>query len=204
MPEPTASPTASLDPTPTPTAEPTASPSPTLEPTASPDPTLEPTAEPTASPGPTPTAEPTASPSPTLESTVSPSLTHKASPTHTAVTNPSAVPAATESPEDKDNGSKKLTAPTFTLKKGYTSKGAKCIKITLKKYKGRYVQLFLYKENKKIRIKISSNDIKKNKRVFRLTYSGKNTTYVFIIRTYKVVKDRKIYSSYSKKKKIRV
>ena len=225
-PEATPEPTASPDPTLEPTAEPTASPCPTLEPTA------EPTAEPTTSPSPTPkpTAEPTTSPSPTPDATeepddsagqlpeepveskkpkITPIPTHKAAPTYKAastyrpVATPGAVPA-TETQKEKDKDTKKLTAPTYTLKKAHTSKGAKCIKVTLKKYKGRYVQLFLYKGNKKIRIKISSNDIKKNKKVFRLTYSGKNITYVFMIRTYKVVKGRKIYSSYSKKKKIRV
>ena len=226
--EPTAEPTASPGPTLEPTAEPTASPSPTPKPTASPSPTP----KPTASPGPTlePTEEPTANPSPTPDATeepddsagqlpeepveskkpkITPILTHKAAPTYKAastyrpVATPGAV-SATETQKEKDKDTKKLTAPTYTLKKAHTSKGAKCIKVTLKKYKGRYVQLFLYKGNKKIRIKISSNDIKKNKKVFRLTYSGKNITYVFMIRTYKVVKGRKIYSSYSKKKKIRV
>ena len=140
---------------------------------------------------------------------ITPIPTHKAAPTYKAastyrpVATQGAVPA-TETQKEKDKDTKKLTAPTYTLKKAHTSKGTKCIKVTLKKYKGRYVQLFLYKGNKKIRIKISSNDIKKNKKVFRLTYSGKNITYVFMIRTYKVVKGRKIYSSYSKKKKIRV
>lgn len=221
-PEATPEPTASPDPTLEPTAEPTASPSPTLEPTAeptaSPDPTPEPTAEPTTSPSPTPdaTEEPDDSagqlPEEPVESKkpkITPIPTHKAAPTYKAATTyrpvatPGAVPA-TETQKEKDKDTKKLTAPTYTLKKAHTSKGAKCIKVTLKKYKGRYVQLFLYKGNKKIRIKISSNDIKKNKKVFRLTYSGKNITYVFMIRTYKVVKGRKIYSSYSKKKKIRV
>ena len=230
--EPTASPSPTLEPTPEPTASPDPTLEPTAEPTASPCPTLEPTAEPTASPGPTlePTAEPTASPSPTPDATeepddsagqlpeepveskkpkITPIPTHKAAPTYKAATTyrpvatPGAVPA-TETQKEKDKDTKKLTAPTYTLKKAHTSKGEKCIKVTLKKYKGRYVQLFLYKGNKKIRIKISSNDIKKNKKVFRLTYSGKNITYVFMIRTYKVVKGRKIYSSYSKKKKIRV
>ncbi len=99
-----------------------------------------------------------------------------------------------------------LFKPTFRLKKGTTSLGERCVVIYLKKYKGTNIEIFLHNGRKKIPIKLKKSKaiIKLNKGIFKLTYKKQNTVYRLSVRTYKIVKNKKIRSPFSEVKQIKV
>ena len=219
--EPTASPSATptAEPTATPTVEPTASPSatptaeptatPTVEPTASPsatptaEPTATPTVEPTASPSATPTAEPTATPTstvkPTATATITPTVTPttKPTPTVTPTVTPTKEPTPTVTPEQT------VEKPKTPTLKSVKNKKTKKMTITWKKVKdvkGYQVQYALDKDFtdtlKTKSLTDTSLTVKKLK---------KKKTYYVRVRSY--VKDsnnKKVYSKWSKVKKVKI
>ncbi|SNU04997.1 Fibronectin type III domain-containing protein [Lachnospiraceae bacterium] len=211
--EPTASPSATptAEPTATPTVEPTASPSatPTAEPTATPtveptaSPSATPTAEPTASPSATPTAEPTATPTstvkPTATATITPTVTPttKPTPTVTPTVTPTKEPTPTVTPEQT------VEKPKTPTLKSVKNKKTKKMTITWKKVKdvkGYQVQYALDKDFtdtlKTKSLTDTSLTVKKLK---------KKKTYYVRVRSY--VKDsnnKKVYSKWSKVKKVKI
>ncbi|MBO5488668.1 MAG: leucine-rich repeat protein, partial [Eubacterium sp.] len=204
--------------TPPPTATPTITPTPTVTPTITPTPTVTPTITPmpTATPTitPTPTATPTATPTPTATVTstataavtVTPSATATVSPTVTVESKPgpqgttSVKPAST--PQSTIKKPSIIVRPVIVVKKK-KSAGIRYLQITLKKYKGTYIQLYV-KTGKKSFHGISSKkiSIKKYKGKFKIRYSKKGQKVQIKVRTYKIVKKKNVYSPYSKVKKI--
>ena len=183
----------------TPTVEPTASPSatPTAEPTATP------TVEPTASPSATPTAEPTATPTstvkPTATATITPTVTPttKPTPTVTPTVTPTKEPTPTVTPEQT------VEKPKTPTLKSVKNKKTKKMTITWKKVKdvkGYQVQYALDKDFtdtlKTKSLTDTSLTVKKLK---------KKKTYYVRVRSY--VKDsnnKKVYSKWSKVKKVKI
>ncbi len=195
-----------LYPTPKPTKEPTSEPTaePTSEPTAEPtsEPTAEPTSEPTVEPTSEPTAEPTLQPTavptvtPILDSTPSPTLIPTLVPTLT----PTSVPTATP-----QKGKNTLETPVFSLKKKVSSNKQKYILIKLKKYAGKYVEVYVKVDKRKyVKLKLANNKISKVKKSLKFSYSFSKHTLYFKLRTYKKIGKKKIYSKKSKEKRIRV
>ncbi len=96
-----------------------------------------------------------------------------------------------------------MTAPKVKITKGKTG-NIRYLTIHLKKYKGKYVQIYMKKKGKKFKkINLLYNKIKKYKGKFKLQYLGKNQKLYFKVRTYKLKGKKKIYSKYSKVKKIK-
>ncbi len=92
--------------------------------------------------------------------------------------------------------------PSFTVKKK-KSAGIRYIEIKLKKYAGDYIQVYI-KRGKRPYKKASFNNIKikKYKGVFKIQYSRLKQSLQIKVRTYKIKDKKKIYSKYSKAKKI--
>ena len=157
-----------------------------------------------------PSEAPTVSEAPAVNEAPAVSGTPTASETPVASEVPTASPISTPTPvgdakSSKNASSKKLRAPTFTLKKGKTSKGIKYIRVKLKKYEGKYLEIYVKKgKSKYIRLKLSTNKISKLKGTFKLKYSFKKAKLYFRVRTYKKRDGKKQYSRFSKTKKIKV
>ncbi len=118
-------------------------------------------------------------------------------------------PVATSAPKKAkvSSASKKLKKPVIRLSKGRTSLGKKCVRIKVKKYAGKYAEIYIrQKKGKFIKVKLSkkNSSIARNKKVFKLTYSKGGTVLYCKVRTYKLVKKKKRYSAYSKVKKIKL
>lgn len=186
-------------PTPMPTSVPDATKAPI--PTASAKPTFVPNKTPVPSTGATPTSNPTETlNSSTDETTVAQSdvVTQTIEPEPT----PKSVKKKISSKKDK-----KLQKPKIVVSKGRTSLGEKCIRIKLKKYKGKYVEVYVRQKNGKyvkVKLKKNKSHIKKNNSLVKLTYSKGGSTLYCKVRTYKLVKGKKKYSYFSKVKKIRL
>lgn len=173
--------------TPTPPPTPTEMPTPTLTPTKSP---ITPTGRPTLTPTPIPTEKPTPEP----PSAVKPDQT--------------SIPVPVQKPQSskkkKKAAAKKMRAPTFTVKKKRLSSGRRYVKIQLKKYAGKYVEIKVKKKKKYYILKLKNSKIKKNKKVFNFSYSSQRGTLTFKLRTYIKKGKKRIYSKESKKKRIRL
>ena len=92
--------------------------------------------------------------------------------------------------------------PSFTVKKK-KSAGIRYIEIKLKKYEGDYIQVYI-KRGRKPDKKASLNNIKikKYKGVFKIQYGRQRQRLQVKVRTYKIKGKKRIYSKYSKAKKI--
>lgn len=97
-----------------------------------------------------------------------------------------------------------MRAPTFTLKKKKTKSGRRYVRIRLKKYAGKYIEIKVKKKKKFYKLKLKNNNIKKNKKIFNFSYSSQKGTLTFKIRTYVKKGKKKVYSKESKKKRIRL
>lgn len=201
-PTPTSPPTATASATPTPTSPPTATPSATPTPTTTPTPT--PTTTATATPTPTPTAtatvKPRVTPSPTA--TVSPALPSGAGTGGTTYSHTGQSAGAKPVQATTTKRVSTMVRPVITLKKKKKA-GVRYLQVNLKKYKGKYIQVYV-KIGKKTFRNISSKKIiiKKFKGKFKIKYSKKGQKVQIKVRTYNIAKKKKIYSPYSKVKKI--
>lgn len=170
-------------------------------PTATPRPTVVPGMQrPTVNPStqspakaPVPTQKRSVTPKPAV--TVTPSVMETMDPTGN---NPAYTPAAKPTPEKP----KKLLKPKFTARKSKQGK-INYIEIKLKKYEGEYIQVYVKDSDKKYRRVLFGNiKIKKYKGVFKVQYLSEDRKLSIKVRTYSVKKKKKIYSPYSKVKKI--
>lgn len=210
-------PTPTVEPTPTPTVKPTATPTvkptPTITPTSTvtSTPTVLPTVEPTPTETPTatPAIEPTPSPAvePTPELTPSSTPEPKVEPTPSPAVRVSPVPTTVPKKRTTRKGSTKLKAPKIKLSKGKTALGQKCVEIKILQYQGKYAEIYVQNSRRrfvKIPLLKKLSNIKKNAKILRLGYRKSNYTLSCKVRTYKLVKGKKRYSKFSKKKKIRL
>lgn len=98
-----------------------------------------------------------------------------------------------------------LKNPTFRLSKGKNEWGERYLQITLGKYAGKCVDIYLRKEIGYYRkVPMASHKISRYGRKLRFTYLHSGVKYWCKIRTYKIIKGKKRYSGYSKVKKIRL
>ncbi len=98
-----------------------------------------------------------------------------------------------------------LKNPTFRLSKGKNGWGERYLQITMGKYAGKYVDIYLRKEIGYYRkVPMASHKISQYGGKLRFTYLRSGVKYWCKIRTYKIIKGRKRYSGYSKVKKIRL
>ena len=96
-----------------------------------------------------------------------------------------------------------LKNPTFRLSKGKNGFGEKYLQITMRKYSGSYVDVYLKKENGHYKkASMASHKIAAYRDKIRFTYQRSGVKYWCKIKTYKIVKGKKRYSAYSKEKKI--
>ena len=206
----TPSPTPSADVTSTATPSPSAS----AAPTATPSPSV--SAAPTATPSPSTSATPTATPNPGINAkpTVSPlsdaDVKSMEGPRRSENINATGHSATGES-EKKQGGTKQLssaknrklkTTPIISVKKKHSGK-IKYIHIRLKKYQGTYIEVYAGKKNKLRKIGGKAFSIKKYKKSLNVKYSKKKQVLYIKVRTYKKIKNKKIYSRYSKTIKVR-
>lgn len=95
-----------------------------------------------------------------------------------------------------------LKKPVIKLQKGKSGK-IKYIQIQLKKYEGKYAEIYVKRRKKYIRLNMKKKTIAQYKRVYRFRYnSGGNMTLTFKVRTYQNVKGKKRKSPFSNAKKI--
>lgn len=90
-----------------------------------------------------------------------------------------------------------MTAPEVTVCKKGSGRNV-YLEFRVKKYKGKYVEIYMKKKNKFIRISLSENNIKKYKGKMKLRCLLKNKTLSFKVRTFDKKKKAKKYSVYSK------
>ena len=90
-----------------------------------------------------------------------------------------------------------MTAPEVTVCKKGSGRNV-YLEFRVKKYKGEYVEIYMKKKNKFIRISLSENNIKKYKGKMKLRCLLKNKTLSFKVRTFDKKKKAKKYSVYSK------
>ena len=215
-PSPSASALPTVTPSPSPTQTSTATPSPSASaaPTATPSPSV--SAAPTATPSPSTSATPTATPNPGINAkpTVSPlsdaDVKSMEGPRRSENINATGHSATGES-EKKQGGTKQLssaknrklkTTPIISVKKKHSGK-IKYIHIRLKKYQGTYIEVYAGKKNKLRKIGGKAFSIKKYKKSLNVKYSKKKQVLYIKVRTYKKIKNKKIYSRYSKTIKVR-
>lgn len=90
-----------------------------------------------------------------------------------------------------------MTAPEVTVRKKGSGRNV-YLEFRVKKYKGKYVEIYMKKKNKFVRISLSENNIKKYKGKMKLRCLLKNKTLFFKVRTFDKKKKAKKYSVYSK------
>lgn len=90
-----------------------------------------------------------------------------------------------------------MTAPEVTVRKKGAGRNV-YLEFRVKKYKGKYVEIYMKKKNKFVRISLSENNIKKYKGKMKLRCLLKNKTLSFKVRTFDKKKKAKKYSVYSK------
>ena len=168
------------------------------------------TAKPTMTPRPTATVKPTATIKPAA--TVKPIATPANTPNVTAtpiihndlgVGNQQIVQTVTKKPQTADEKNV-MKRPVIKVTKGKLSNGIRYVKIRLKKYSGKYIQIYAGSNSSMKRIKLSSKKIKAKNPSFKLKYTKRNTTIYIKVRTYYKKANKKIYSKYSVIKKIKV
>lgn len=90
-----------------------------------------------------------------------------------------------------------MTAPGVTVRKKGSGRNV-YLEFRVKKYKGKYVEIYMKKKNKFVCISLSENNIKKYKGKMKLRCLLKNKTLSFKVRTFDKKKKAKKYSVYSK------
>ena len=90
-----------------------------------------------------------------------------------------------------------MTAPEVTVRKKGSGRNV-YLEFRVKKYKGNYVEIYMKKKNKFVRISLSENNIKKYKGKMKLRCLLKNKTLSFKVRTFDKKNKAKKYSAYSK------
>ena len=191
-------------PTPKPTATPTPKPTatPTQKPTATPTP--KPTATPTPKPTATPTTKPTATPTP--KQTVTPTPRPTATPTPKPTATPTPVPTATPTPDVLISDPTPTPTPVLVPKAAVT--GLREISIGKLKMqaanKGSAVDGYQFKWSldKSFNTGVKSASSTKHF-IFRSGLIGGKTYYVKA-RTYKIINGKKVYSSWSGTKSIKL
>ena len=208
----------------TPSAEPTVSPdvlpavSETPDPSQTPEPSPiespEASGKPTGTPTGTPSAEPTVSPAglPSGAPDVSPAVSETPNATPSSEIPsivPSDVPKATKQPGNQINLTKKIVIkyikrPTIAVKKKKDGK-ISYLEIVVKKYKGKYIDLYYTTTGKRFK-KITKKklSIKKFKGKFKIRLLAKNSKIGVKARTWMTVKKKKRYSKWSVIKWIRI
>lgn len=209
-------------PTGTPSAEPTVSPDASPEVPETPDPTQTPEPSPIESPEasgvPTETPDVTMVPSPSanpssvptiLPETTNPSQNPLPQSSEIPSIVPSDVPKATKQPGNQINLTKKIVIkyikrPTIAVKKKKDGK-ISYLEIVVKKYKGKYIDLYYTNTGKRFK-KITKKklSIKKFKGRFKIRLLAKNSKIGVKARTWMTVKKKKRYSKWSVIKWIRI
>ena len=186
-----------------------------LEESASPMPSGKPlpSGNPASSVSPMPTEKEdgnaSSAPSENPEQNASPAATDKvngnASPEPIGNPEQSVSPTPTEKEGGNASPAKKTKwkAPIFKLSRKVSRQNQKYIQVTLKKYKGKYVQVWVKIEGQRYRrIKLSENRISKLHGKLKFKYSFSNKKRYFKLRTYGKKNGKKVYSAKSKGKRI--
>ena len=196
---PSENPEQSVSPTPTEKEDGNASPAPSENPEQSVSPTPTEKEDGNASPAPSENPEQSASPAVTdrADGDVSPEPSGK--PEQSVSPTPTEKEGGNASPAKKT----KWKAPIFKLSRKVSSQNQKYIQVTLKKYKGKYVQVWVKIEGQRYRrIKLSENRISKLHGKLKFKYSFSNKKIYFKLRTYGKKNGKKVYSAKSKGKRI--
>ena len=214
---PTGSPKVPETPTTLPTGSPKVpeKPNPSQTPEPSPIESPEASGNPTKRPDVTMTPSPSANPSSVL--TILPEVPETPNPSQTPLPQsseipsivPSDVPKATKQPGDRINLTKKIVIkyikrPTIAVKKKKDGK-ISYLEIVVKKYKGKYIDLYYTNTGKRFK-KITKKklSIKKFKGRFKIRLLAKNSKIGVKARTWMTVKKKKRYSKWSVIKWIRI
>ncbi|MBR6223544.1 MAG: leucine-rich repeat protein [Lachnospiraceae bacterium] len=97
-----------------------------------------------------------------------------------------------------------LITPTFTLNKGRTATGGKCVELKLEKYQGTGLEVYVSLNGGSFRkLRLEDNRISKLGDRIKLSYSKKAQLYSFKLRTFKKVGKTTKKSNYSRMIKIR-
>jgi len=94
-----------------------------------------------------------------------------------------------------------IKTPSISISVSKKTRKLRVIRIKINKYGGKYVEIFYWKGKFK-KIKLKQNDIKKNKKIFKIGYKKKNKKLLFRVRTYQWKDGKKVYSDFSKSKTI--
>ncbi len=98
-----------------------------------------------------------------------------------------------------------LTRPTIQIQKKRTA-DIRYLVIKVKKYKGKQIEIY-YKDSKRSsyrKVKLYEDRIQKMKKTFRIQYLSTKRNLYLKVRTYQKKKGKKVYSSYTREKKIKV
>ena len=177
-------------------------------PTASPTPSAKVT--PTASPTPSAKVTPTVSPAPTATETSkviqapvnSTAPTANSSGSHPAKSELSKGVNQSKAKVVKAKKIKLKITPVISVKKKRSGK-ITYIHIRLKKYQGTHIEIYAGRKKKLRKIGGKTFSIKQYKKNLNVKYSKKKQVLYVKVRTYKKVKNKKIYSRYSKTIKVR-
>ena len=160
---------------------------------------------------PSPSANPSSVPTilPEVPETPNPSQTPLPQSSEIPSIVPSDVPKATKQPGDQINLTKKIVIkyikrPTIAVKKKKDGK-ISYLEIVVKKYKGKYIDLYYTNTGKRFK-KITKKklSIKKFKGRFKIRLLAKNSKIGVKARTWMTVKKKKRYSKWSVIKWIRI
>ena len=191
----------------TPNPSQTPEPSPIESPEASGNPTKRPDVTMIPSPSANPSSVPTILPE--VPETPNPSQTPLPQSSEIPSIVPSDVPKATKQPGDQINLTKKIVIkyikrPTIAVKKKKDGK-ISYLEIVVKKYKGKYIDLYYTNTGKRFK-KITKKklSIKKFKGRFKIRLLAKNSKIGVKARTWMTVKKKKRYSKWSVIKWIRI
>lgn len=98
-----------------------------------------------------------------------------------------------------------LTRPTIQIQKKRTA-DIRYLVIKVKKYKGKHLEIY-YKDSKRSsyrKVKLYEDRIQKMKKTFRIQYLSTKRNLYLKVRTYQKKNGKKVYSSYTREKKIKV
>lgn len=99
----------------------------------------------------------------------------------------------------------RYAAPKISIKRAKTAGAKRYLKIKLKKYQGKYVEIYMKTQKGGFKkLPLQSKKIKKCKGIFKLMYSKTGSKVTFKIRTFSGKGKKKDYSPYSVTKKIRL
>lgn len=171
------------------TTKPEENPEVTMQPTEIPEVTMQPTDMPQHN------IHPTTVPIETMHPTVVPTDAYDVSGVPETVLR---TDVSSKSGTSVKNGNKQqLIKPVIAVSKGITVSGIRYVKIRLKKYSGKYIEIYVNKGGKYQKIKLGNNKYTKL-REYKLKYNGGKAKLRIKVRTYQISGGRKRYSSYSK------